>query len=140
MEYRKFNDTYVVRLDPQEEILTSLADLADKENIRLAEISGLGAVNDIQVGVYNTVEKQYHANNFTGFYEITSLTGTVTRQGGNVYLHVHMSAGDGKGHVVGGHLNKAVISATGEILVRVIDGEVGRKYSEAIGLNLFDFD
>ena len=72
-------------------------------------------------------------------YAFILLTGTLTRMDGKPYLHVHLSAGDAKGVVVGGHLNRAVVSATAEIIVRIIKGEVGRKYSPEIGLNLFEF-
>ena len=41
--------------------------------------------------------------------------------------------------VHGGHLNRAIISATAEIQIQVIDGEIGREFSEDIGLNLFKF-
>ena len=51
MEYRKFDSTYVVRPDPDEEICGQLLALAGKENIALAQISGLGAVKAFTVGV-----------------------------------------------------------------------------------------
>ena len=140
MEYRKFNDTICLRVDPGEEVLECLAKVADAEHITLAEVSGLGAVNQIVVGVYYTEEKQYHSNEFSGYYEITSLTGTITEQDGHPYLHIHMSAGDKEGHVIGGHLNRAVVSATAEIVIRILDGHVGRRHDDAIGLNLFEFD
>jgi len=140
MEYRKFKEAYVLRLDPGEEVLTGLKKLAEEEKITLAAVSGLGAVNDIEVGVYYTQEKAYHSNTFTGYYEITSLTGTITEKDGEVYLHLHLSAGDKEGHVVGGHLNRAVISATAEIVVFPISGHVGRALDPEIGLNLMVFD
>lgn len=139
MEYKRFNDTLVIRLDPKEEICEQIIAVAEKEEIMLAEIQGLGALNELTTGVFNTVTKEYHANQFQGAFEIVSLTGTITRQDGKVYLHAHLSAGDEKGNVFGGHLNRAVVSATAEIVIRIIDGAVGRKFNEGIGLNLFDF-
>ena len=128
-------------LDPRgrEEILEEIGKVAEKENIRLAQVTGLGAINDFTAGVYNTVTKEYHSIQFQGAFEIVSLTGTVTRKDGDVYLHLHIAAGDEEGHVHGGHLNRAIISATAEIQIQVIDGEIGREFSQEIGLNLFKF-
>lgn len=139
MEYRRFGNTVYVRLDPGEEILEEVKKLAEKEKIALAQISGIGAVNDFTAGVYNTVSKEYHSIRFQGAYEIVSLSGTVTQKDGEVYLHIHMSAGDEEGKVSGGHLNRAVISATGEIVLQITEGTVERKFSKEIGLNLFRF-
>ena len=94
MEYRRFGDTLVLRIDKGEEIIQSLRLAAEKEQVRLAAVEALGAVDDFTVGVFDTVEKQYHANHFSGAYEIVSLTGTVTTQDGKFYAHLHMSAGD----------------------------------------------
>lgn len=140
MEYKRFDNTIFVRLDPGEEIITELGKVILKENVKLASVSGLGAVNEITVGVFKTAEKEYMANHFAGYYEIVSLTGTVTTMNGEPYFHLHMSAGNEKGEVFGGHLNKAVISATGEIVIQVVNGSVGRKFSDEIGLNLFSFE
>ena len=43
------------------------------------------------------------------------------------------------GRAVGGHLNRAVISATCEMIVTLISGTVDRAFSEQVGLNLFKF-
>lgn len=139
MEYRRFGNTIVARIDRGEEILAALQEIAEAEGIQLASISALGATNDFTVGVYNVDEKQYYANDFKGNFEIVSLTGTVSTMDGRFYAHLHMSAGDEKGQVFGGHLNRAVVSAVCEMVITVIDGTVDRSFSPEIGLNLFRF-
>lgn len=139
MEYRRFHNTIVARIDKNEEILEQIKEIALKENIKLANINALGATNNFTVGVFKTEEKKYYANSFQGNFEIVSLTGTINTMNGEFYTHIHMSAGDEKGHVFGGHLNKAIVSATCEMIIQIIDGEVDRYFDEEIGLNLFQF-
>ena len=139
MEYRRFGSTIIARLDRGEEILAQVKELAGKENIRLASVAALGAVCDFTVGVFDTAEKKYTSNSFQGPFEIVSLTGTINTMNGEFYTHLHMSAGNSKGQVFGGHLNRAVVSATCEMVVTLIDGRVDRYYDEAVGLNLFKF-
>ena len=139
MEYRRFEKTYMVRLDPEEEILTQLMLLAEKDQIVLAEVTGLGALKELEISVFDTKIKEYYNNTYAEAMELLSLTGTITQMHDRPYLHIHAAAGDGSGRAVGGHLKKAVISATGEIVIRLIEGRADRKYSEAIGLNLLDF-
>ena len=140
MEYRKFDSTIIARIDKGEEILEKVKEIALKENIKLASISALGAVNDFTVGVFKTDEKKYYSNSFQGYFEITSLTGTINTMNGEFYIHIHMSAGNEKGEVFGGHLNRAVVSATYEMVITIIDGSVDRYFDEEIGLNLFKFN
>lgn len=140
MEYRKFDSTIIARIDKGEEILEKVKEIALKENIKLASISALGAVNDFTVGVFKTDEKKYYSNSFQGYFEITSLTGTINTMNGEFYTHIHMSAGNEKGEVFGGHLNRAVVSATCEMVITIIDGSVDRYFDEEIGLNLLKFN
>ena len=139
MEYRRFGDKIVVRIDRGEEILEQLKELARRENITLASVTALGATNDFTVGVYKVEEQRYYANEFRGNFEIVSLTGTINTMDGAFYTHLHMSAGNDKGEVFGGHLNRAVVSATCEMVVDVLDGTVDRAYDPVTGLNLFKF-
>lgn len=139
MQYKRFDNTVFLRIDKGEEILEQLQAMAQAEHITLASVQALGAVDDFTVGVFNTAEKKYYANHFEGMYEIVSLTGTITTKNGEFYAHLHMSAGDDKGLVVGGHLNRAVVSATCEMVVTVVPGTVERVFNEDVGLNLFQF-
>ena len=140
MDYRRMQDTVFARIDRGEEIQEQLRVIAEREGIRLASVSGLGAVNDFTVGVFKTDRKQYDSNTFTGYLEIVSLTGTITTMDGQYYAHLHRSCGDEQGHVFGGHLNRAVVSATCEVVIRILEGTVERRFDGDIGLNVFDFE
>ncbi len=139
MDYKRFNNKIVARIDKGEEILEKIKEIAVKENIKLANINALGAVGNFTVGVFKTAEKKYYSNEFKGDFEIVSLTGSINTMNGEFYSHVHMSAGDSEGKVYGGHLNKAIVSATCEMFIDIIDGKVDRYFDEEIGLNLFKF-
>lgn len=140
MEYRRFSNTIVARIDRGEEILETIKEIALKEDIQLANLNALGAVGEFTVGVLKTKEKKYYSNDFSGDYEIVSLTGTINTMNDEFYCHLHMSAGDEDGKVFGGHLNRAVVSATCELIINIIDGKVDRIFDEEVGLNLFNFN
>lgn len=139
MEYKRFDNKIIVRMDRGEEILEQIKEVATKEKLKLASITALGAINDFTVGVFNVNEKKYYANSFQGNYEIVSLIGTINTMNDEFYTHIHLSAGDDTGKVFGGHLNKAIVSATCEMVIDVINGYVDRTLNSDVGLNLFDF-
>lgn len=114
MEYRKFDNQVVARIDKGKEIQEQLKLIALTENISLANVNALGAVGAFTVGVFKVEEKKYCANEFKGNYDIVSLTGTITTEDGEYYSHLHMSAGDVEGKVLGGHLNTAIIVSVSE--------------------------
>ena len=60
MDYRKFGNQYVIRLDRGEEIVKKLKEVAQKENIKLAYLTGIGAVGEVTAGVFDTKEKEQH--------------------------------------------------------------------------------
>ena len=136
MKYQRFEQTIIVRMDKGEDIVEQVKNVALKEKIKLASISALGAINEFTVGVFKTKEKKYYANEFKGDSEIVSLTGTINTMNDEYYSHMHLSAGNDQGQVFGGHLNKAIVSATCEMVIQIINGEVDRYFDEEVGLNL----
>ena len=136
MKYQRFEQTIIVRMDKGEDIVKQVKNVALKEKIKLASISALGAINEFTVGVFKTKEKKYYANEFKGDFEIVSLTGTINTMNDEYYSHMHLSAGNDQGQVFGGHLNKAIVSATCEMVIQIINVEVDRYFDEEVGLNL----
>ncbi len=138
-EFRKFENKYILKLFKNTEIITTIRTFCEENKIKLASISGIGAINSATFGFFNPETKQYQEKTFSEPMEITSLTGTVTEKDGETYLHIHMNAANKDYNSVGGHLVNAVISLTGEIIITQINGRVEREFDKEIGLNLFNF-
>jgi len=139
MEYRRFGNQWVVRIDRGEEIVAELKRFCERNEIKLATLSGIGASNRIQIGLFKTDTKEYLATELRGDHEITSLTGNVSRMAGNVYLHLHATVANANYRTFGGHLSAAVVSGTCEIVITEIPGEMDRQFDPDVGLNLYTF-
>lgn len=140
MDYKVYEDgTVALRLDPGDEICESLLALAEKEKIQAATVTGLGAADDVVIGIMDTKAKKYNDIPLKEPFEITSLVGNLSRKEGEPYLHAHINLGNTEGRVLGGHLQSAVISVTAEIFIRPIKGAIDRKYNDAIGVNQMIF-
>lgn len=140
MDYRRFKNKIIARFDRGEEVHDALRNIALKEDIKLASITAIGATDDFTIGVYKVDDKSYTEKNFKGIFEILGITGTISTKDSKYYPHLHISVADDEGQGLGGHLIKAHISVTCEMVIDIIDGWVGRKMDEEIGINLFKFD
>jgi uncharacterized protein len=136
MNYKQYSNTVFVRIDKGEELVENLKNICKELHIMLGSISGIGATDKVTVGLMNTKTKKYQSKEFTGDHEITSLLGNITTMNGEVYLHLHITLANVEHKTIGGHLTSAVISATFEGIINIIDGQVTREYSDEVGLNL----
>lgn len=138
MKCKKYGKTIAVRVDRGEELVSALKSACEKEKVKFGFITGIGAVDHAVVGLYRVAEKKYGSNTFDGEMEMTALNGSITEMDGSPYLHLHASFAKPDGSVVGGHLNEAVVSGTGEIFIRAVDGTMDRRSDPVTGLNIFD--
>jgi len=136
MEYKRYNNKLILRIERGEEVMESIERLCQKEGIRLGSISGLGAADFIKVGLYNIHKKEYHQKTFEGEFEITNITGNISQMNNSLYLHLHITFSNDELRAFGGHLNELRISATAEIVIDIIDGESNRFNDDETGLNL----
>ena len=134
----------VVRLDPGDEIITCLTALQEREHLGFAQVSGLAAVGEAEIGVFDTVKKQFRGNTFRGSYEVAHLAANLTMKDGMPYVHAHIVIADETGAAFGGHLVRAVISATAELYIQGLRDirpglDVDRRFDQTVGLNLLRF-
>ena len=136
MNYKRIDNKIILRLEIGEDIIESLKEIGRLEKISLGSFSGLGAANDVTLGIYKISNKEYTRASFKEDMEILSLSGNYSTMNDEVYVHCHISLSREDFSLVGGHLEKAIVSVTSEIIIDIIDGQVDRYYDEEIGVNL----
>ena len=57
MDFKRFGDKYIVRLDKGEEVVETLTEFIKDEDIKLGRVTGIGAVDFAEIGLFYTKEK-----------------------------------------------------------------------------------
>ena len=139
MTYNKSDNKIFVSLCKGDNIFTNLYEIIENECIKSAWINGIGAIENVEIGSYDLVNKKYDRMKLNGIYELTSLMGNLSCKDGTPFLHLHVNLSDSKCKTYGGHLFDADISIAGEFLVQILNINSYRVYNENIGLHLLDF-
>ena len=139
MQYKQFENTFMVRIDPGEDVIESLKKLCKNEHIPLGRVEAIGAVDHAVIGVYDLKKKEYYPETLNEFMEIASLNGSITEMDGEPYIHLHTALADQHHVIHGGHVLEMRVGATCEMFVSVPDGKVSRQKDEELGINLWTF-
>ena len=139
MEYTRYENTYVIRLDKGEELVRCLADFCAKEHISYGSVSGIGACDRVLIGIYDVQEQLFHEKEFNETMEIVNMTGNISRTNHGPYLHLHISLAREDLSLIGGHLKECRISATCELHLQTLPLKIGRQPDPDIGLNIYKF-
>ena len=144
MDYRKFGETYYIRLDRGDEIISSILDICRKEQIASAIYSGIGGCQEAQIQTYIPANSSFETQTLRGMLELVSLTGNVVRDdAGAYYHHTHaaFSYKEGDGHcMAAGHIKSITVLYTAEVELRpVLGGEIKRQYDPETGTGFWKF-
>lgn len=138
MQYRRSASLILIRLDKGDEIISSIQAACCQEKIKTAVLSGIGGIEKVKLGYFSLVEKKYDTFLLKGQWELTSLNGNIIWQNGHPVVHTHVTLADQKGNAKGGHLIKARVWATAEIMVLKTGIKATRAKTKS-GLNLIRF-
>ena len=121
MEWTRSGDDLFVRLDPGEEIHSSLRALADEAEFDAAAItSGIGRTRNNLYG-YMSDDHIYTRRSFEPSAELVSLQGNLARlEDGTAFTHIHATWCSDDNVVMAGHMFESTIHVVGEIHMRVL--------------------
>ena len=144
MEYRKIGETYYVRMDRGDEIISSLLEICEKESIPSAVFSGIGGCQSAELQVFIPETGSFETEQLEGMLELVSLNGNVVRDENNkLFHHTHALFTFKKVEhgIAGGHLKSSTVLYTAEIELRpTVGGSIGRRYDPETGTGFWDFN
>ena len=145
MDYRKYGDTWYIRMDRDDEIIACLLDVCKKEGIRSAVFSGIGGCSEAQIQTFLPQSGSFETRTVRGMLELVSLNGNIISGERNErYAHTHalFAYKEGEEHrVAGGHIKSITVLYTAEIELRpVIGGAITRLYNPETGTGFWDFE
>lgn len=128
----------VGRLAPGDDVLQTLEDFLREEDIRMGQITLLGALQRGALGYYDQNTRKYQTITLDEHLEIASGVGNVSLREGKPALHVHLVLSDRQGHCYGGHLVAGNVVFACEFCVFHLDGKpLSRSFDEYTGLTLW---
>ncbi|MEW6722686.1 MAG: PPC domain-containing DNA-binding protein [Candidatus Micrarchaeota archaeon] len=139
MEYKRNEQRILVRLDPGDEIISSLKEVAKAEGVEGAFVNGIGAARKAELAHYDTKAKKYNTKKFEGMLEIISLSGNLALLENEPVAHLHIAISMHDFSTVSGHLMSAEIYPTCEIVIVPYGIRIDRRHDEKTGLNLQRF-
>ena len=145
MDYRRYGETYYVRIDKGDEIIGCILDICRRENISSAIFNGIGGCSGAQIQTFSLETGAFETRELSGMLELVSLTGNVITDGqGGLFHHTHAVFAlkeDGRHLVAAGHIKSATVRFTAEIELRPVDGGViRRRFDPETGTGFWDFE
>ena len=138
MRWRKAGEAYITRLEKGEEVLSTLAEFVREQKIQGGSIQGLGAVKNLELGLYDPHRQEYLKRTFEEDMELGNLTGNISLFEGDPVLHCHATAAAADLQAYTGHLFSATVAVTVECIITPFPIPITRLRDEEIGLNLLD--
>ena len=106
--YKSFNekkiDILFEAIGSSDGMSKKIVENAIKNKIKTAEISFIGAVQNLNVVYFNQITKEYEEHSFDGGFEVLSGLGNITLFENKPLVHIHISVSDKDGKAFGGHL------------------------------------
>ncbi len=126
----------IIRFDPNEEAVSALTLFVKEKDIRAGWIFAIGSASLVKLSYYSEKKKEYISRTFNEFLEVVGIDGNISWKEKEPLLHLHGSFGRTDYRTLSGHIHTLTTTATLEVFIHKIDGELHRVHDTSTGLNL----
>ena len=126
---------HAVIFETGDEVMAGLKDFARRENIRAARFTAIGAFQSATLAYFDWERKAYLEIPVNDQVEVLVLAGDIAWKDNEPVAHVHVVLGRRDGSTLGGHLCRAIVRPTLEVMLTQA-GALERRVDPQSGLAL----
>jgi predicted DNA-binding protein with PD1-like motif len=128
--------TFALVFETGDEALSGLTEFAKQQRLGAAQITAIGAFQDVTLGYYDWGSKEYRKIPVEEQVEVLSLIGDVAEKDGEPKVHAHIVVGRSDGSTRGGHLLKGHVRPTLEVIITESPEHLRKRHDPETGLAL----
>lgn len=132
--------TIALVFEQGDEVMTLLEEFAAEHNLNASRLTAIGAFKSATLGYFDWQRKEYEEIPVHEQVEVLSLVGDIALDGGKPRVHVHAVLGRRDGSTVGGHLMKAKVRPTLEVVLVESPGYLRRAFDPESGIALIKLE
>ena len=131
---------WAIVFDKGDEVIAGLTAFAKDHRLDSSHFTAIGAFERATLGYFQRDRKGYKEIPVDEQVEVLSLIGDVALEGSEPKLHAHVVVGLEDGSTRGGHLLKATVWPTLEVILSETPGYLRKKHDDETGLALIDLE
>lgn len=130
-------DGRLLVIERGQELNSAIKQFANAQGITSAQINGIGAINEVELGYFDVHKREYIRKNFgEADLELISLNGNISVKEGDLFVHLHTIVSDDQFQCFAGHLFTARVAITAEVFLFPTADRPTRSLDEKTGLHL----
>lgn len=131
---------YAVIFDEGDEVIQGLEKFAKDKNLSASSFTAVGAFSKVTLGYFMLDQQEYKHIPIEEQVEVLALLGDITLSNNEPKIHAHVVVGKQDGTAHGGHVLKAFVRPTLEVIITETPAHLQRKMVPKYGIPLIDAD
>lgn len=144
MQYKQVGEDprrFAVIFETGDELFEGLGDFVKRERIESASFTAIGALASVKLAWFDWEAKEYRTSvELDEQVELVSVVGDVAENKGEPSVHAHVVIARSTGDALGGHLKRAVVRPTCEVVLAETEERLRKRVDPESGLPLIRMD
>ena len=128
--------SFALIFEHDDEVMETLSSWCEEQGVTAARFTAIGAFRDAVLAWFDWEAREYREIPVDDQVEVLTLAGDVAAKDGSPSVHAHVVVGERDGTARGGHLVRARVRPTLELVLDEVPAHLAKRHDPASGLAL----